>query len=424
MRRLSNCLGCVLVLVWLAAARQVAEAAAAESFPYEARVVTAGAPVRSGPAEGYYLTDTLAEGHTVEVYQQRPDGWCAIRPPETSFSWVFSRHVVPVGDGLGRIDKDNVPSRIGSNLSSQRDVTQVALREGEVVQVVDEETHDGQTWYKIAPPAGEFRWIHASQIQREGGAHDEATEADAAWKPMARSHQQSLGIAPDAGTADVHLASTNPKNPAAADPESAAASSNTENALSTAELPEEFGRRLDDLELRLSRMVVEPTATWDVGQLKSDAERLQSQAETLPERDAVQATLAKLDRFATIQQRYAQSGGNAGLLVQSAAATPTAAPNGTLAANTSGGQPGDAGRFDAVGVLRPVVSRRPGAPQFALVDERGQVVSFVTPSPDVNLQPYLGRRVGVVGTRGFMPELRRNHVVAGRVSPLESNLVR
>lgn len=423
MLRLSNRVCCLWVFVGLAAVQQSAGAAPAESFPYEARVVTAGAPVRSGPAESYYLTETLAEGHTVEVYQQRPDGWCAIRPPETSFSWVFARHVEPVGDGLGRINKDDVPSRVGSSLSNQRDVTQVELREGEVVHVIDEETHDGQTWYKIAPPAGEFRWIHASHLRREGGASDEATEADAAWRPLARSHQQLFEAAADLGNADVHLASSDLENAPAGELDPATAD-RTANAPSRAEPPEEFARRVADLELRLSRMVAEPTATWDVGQLKSDADRLMSQADTLDQHDAMQATLAKIDRFAMIQRRYAQSGGNTAPAAQNVATTPVGAPNEVLAPGAGGTQASEAGRFDAVGVLRPVVSRRPGAPQFALVDERGQVISFVTPSPDLNLQPYLGRRVGVVGTRGYMPEFRRNHVVAGRVSPLENTLVR
>ena len=82
------------------------------------------------------------------------------------------------------------------------------------------------------------------------------------------------------------------------------------------------------------------------------------------------------------------------------------------------------GPYDAVGILRPVVSRRPGAPQFALVDDRGQVLSFITPTPDINLQPYLGRRVGVVGNRGFIAEFNRSHVTAARVTPLTERLVR
>jgi len=59
-----------------------------------------------------------------------------------------------------------------------------------------------------------------------------------------------------------------------------------------------------------------------------------------------------------------------------------------------------------------------------LVDERGKVVSFITPTPDLNLKPYVGRRVGVHGKRGFMTEYRRAHVTAGRVTPLEGPIRR
>ena len=52
------------------------------------------------------------------------------------------------------------------------------------------------------------------------------------------------------------------------------------------------------------------------------------------------------------------------------------------------------------------------------------MVTFVTASPDVNLQAYVGQRIGVRGSRGFMPEYRRAHVTASRVTPLEERLVK
>ena len=55
---------------------------------------------------------------------------------------------------------------------------------------------------------------------------------------------------------------------------------------------------------------------------------------------------------------------------------------------------------------------------------KGDVVSFVTPTPDLNLKPYVGRRIGVNGTRGFMTEFRRAHVTAGRVTPIDAPLRR
>jgi uncharacterized protein YgiM (DUF1202 family) len=170
-------------------------AEAAEFVPYRARVTAASAPVHSGPGGTFYATDTLAEGETVDVYRQQSNGWCAIRPPEGSFSWVFGRHLGPVEkvetaelDGTGKsatvpktvpqtvaqIDKPDVASRIGSRLTVNRNAVQVRLKKGEVVQILGEEEIDGQTWYKIAPPAGEFRWVHSTHIQRTGPIQNEA----------------------------------------------------------------------------------------------------------------------------------------------------------------------------------------------------------------------------------------------------------
>jgi uncharacterized protein YgiM (DUF1202 family) len=428
MRRLSLCHCSLLILAWLFVLPRMAQADPPDPSCCRAHVVTAGAAVRSGPGENYYLTDTLAEGATVEVYQRRPDGWCAIRPPANSFSWVFARHVEAVGDGLGRINKEDVPARVGSNLSGERTETQVLLREGEIVSVIDEETHDGQTWYKIAPPAGEFRWIRESDIQNELDSNADAAKAGPAWRSMEQANQQSnapAGVSADAG---VSLASTTLAASAAPVQASTAgaatlAAASPDNAQPDAALPEEFGRKVADLEMQLSRMVAEPTDTWNVEQIDQNAEQLLSQAQSVAERDAVHGLLTKIDRFAAIQRRYAQANGNA-VPATPAATTPIATPQQSLTAASVTPQPDAGGQFDAVGVLRPVVSRRPGAPQFALVDQRGQVVSFVTPSPDLNLQPYLGHRVGVVGTRGFIPEFNRAHVTAGRVSPLDQNLLR
>ena len=147
--------------------------------PYEARIVTPGAPVLSGPGENYYPTDTLAQGDVVEVYRENADGWLGIRPPEDSFSWVFARHVKRLDNGLAEVEKDDVPSRIGSRVSDQRNAVQIRLKKGEVVEIIGEQSIDGETWYKIAPPAGEFRWIqsrHFAQTDRAPRAEPSTDE--------------------------------------------------------------------------------------------------------------------------------------------------------------------------------------------------------------------------------------------------------
>jgi hypothetical protein len=171
---------------------------------------------------------------------------------------------------------------------------------------------------------------------------------------------------------------------------------------------------LTGIEIRLSRMASAPVSLWNTEGLQRDANQLMSRAQTPEDRDAVQATLNKINQFAAITHRTRAPTSTA-TPVSGSPVTPVPGQ----VANAATGTP-----YDAVGVLRPVVSRRPGAPQFALVDEHGQVLTFVTPTPDMNLQPYVGRRVGVVGNRGYIAEFNRTHVTAARVTPLSDTVLR
>jgi hypothetical protein len=467
-------------------------AEAAEFVPYRAAIVTPSAVVRSGPGDSFYETDTLAESDVVEVYRQQANGWCAIRPPEGSFSWVFGRHLgtaetVALSDQsagsmsarVARVEKPDVASRIGSRLTAQRNAVQVRLKQGETVRILGEEEIDGQTWFKIAPPAGEFRWIHVSAIRSVGPipaagpdraeepapvvpalANDAAaadstgvsmvgaaggdappstsatndarypdlaatpsSDAAAAVAPQLLTQQQPLSANPVSTPEPVAVGNSwraalqpvPPAIPAAAVPGAQtplsaptpqAVTPTTSTPPPITPITGESGNAKPagthaELELRLSRAVAEPPAAWNMESLRADAQALIAAA-PVAEKPAIHATIAKIDRFASIGQRYRASNGTS--------AESLVAPDGT--------------RFDAVGVLRPVNSRRPGAPPFALVDERGQVLSFITPTAGMNLQPLVGQRIGVMGNRGYIPEFQRAHVVAGRALPVSERMVR
>ena len=68
--------------------------------------------------------------------------------------------------------------------------------------------------------------------------------------------------------------------------------------------------------------------------------------------------------------------------------------------------------MEASGRLATVISRRPEAPRWAVVDESNNVLAFVTPQPGVNLGPLVGQQVSVRGARGYMPEYKRPYLVA------------
>lgn len=440
----------------------LATATLAQQFPYEARVVVPAASIQSGPGDEFYPTDTLPEGAVVEIYHHSADGWCAIRPPENSFSWVYAGHLQKLDSTVAEVNKDDVASRIGSRLNDNRNAVQVRLKRGEVVQMIGGETIAGQTWCKIAPPAGEFRWIHSSNIrptqpQSTSTATSEivtvaastddfnasqvvTADAEQAVSPVAPVAEQETPVGEDDWRASTDPAAT--ERDSSPSPVASSATSPPIAPLQPAAslAAGELDRQLAELELRLSRAVTGPPQLWNIDVLRREAEPLLAHAQTAAERESVNVTLSKLDRFAAIERRYESRAGNVIGPVSTMATGAVPTMNGTAVgpgapptpllpspvgnSNVASATTVNGMSYDAAGILRPVVSKRPGAPQFALVDEQGRVLSFVSAAPDVNLQPYIGHRVAVAGNRGFIPEFQRAHVTAGRVTPLTAPILR
>ena len=141
------------------------------SFPYEALVLRDKAEVRSGPAFVHYATDRLDQGAVVEVYRHDPNGWCAIRPPEGSFSLIPDSVLVVEEDGLGRVTSNTAQAWVGTRLGAvEKPLWQIRLNKDEQVEILgqvswpDPEGHS-TLWYQISPPSGEFRWIQLSDLQ-------------------------------------------------------------------------------------------------------------------------------------------------------------------------------------------------------------------------------------------------------------------
>ena len=387
-----------------------------QESPYEASLIANDVYVRSGPGTEFYPTQKLQSGDTVEVYRHDPGGWCAIRPPRESFTWVASRFVKPMKDRLGEIVGSRVAARVGSSFSAIRDVVQVRLQKGEVVEIL-EVSPDGQ-WTKIAPPSGEFRWIHRKFLQTAGGdsglRRPSSASSPVVGNPFDRAVDQGRDLGPnpsyarDASRLDSPVSTLGP-------PESDFPSSQVPRVLS----PEEFATELDNLNIDLSTMVAEEPTVWEFGDLASRAQGLLMQAETAVERGRARILLTKVRRFEDIRDRYRKL--NALALHADTrnrryetASRPDARP--MRVANSS--------RFDGSGRLTRIHSPKPGAPRFALVDEQGGVQCYVTPAPGVNLQYYLGKEIGVNGMRGYVPEQRAPHVTAKHVEALNGGLLR
>src|SRR5690606_38913960 len=104
--------------------------------------------------------------YAVEVYRHDGEGWCAIRPPEASYSLVSAHQLKMIDQHTAEVASDGVVARVGSSLGEQRTAVQVMLHRGERLQVL-EPASASDPWVKIAPPRGEFRWIAARRLSRQ-----------------------------------------------------------------------------------------------------------------------------------------------------------------------------------------------------------------------------------------------------------------
>lgn len=385
-------------------------ATAEEAFPYTARIERAEAQVRSGPGEQYYTTQELKRGDEVEVYRHDPGGWCAIRPPEGSFSWVSGEFVARDDHDLGVVQGDQVLVRVGSLFGDIRDVIQVRLDRGERVEILEMKPfrvgNQVQAWYRIAPPAGEFRWVHQDDLLAEGTAPPREADPPA----PATSVDEP---APRAEPAPSRGASAPASETAAADEDLPA----PRVAVSG---PVDFRAQIDEIDLELAQIAARSPDRWDLNRVRAKAEAALARAETAVDRGYARQILSRIERFESIHERYLT-------VVEARKATDLvdrprrdSGTDVTVRAGPRSATDTAAGRFDGRGKLTQVVAPKPGAPQYALVDETGTITCYVTPAPGVNLRSYLGTEVGILGTRGYLTEQAAMHVTARQIAPLSA----
>ncbi len=349
-----------------------------DDYPYTAKVLRDQTPVRSGPTEKYYPTDLLPRGEEVEVYRHETGDWYAIRPPKGSFSWVSAAKLKLQDDNLAEVMVTGAVAYVGSRLSDARTVRQIYLEKGETLEIVGEKEFIRQEgglaerWYKILPPSGEFRWISGEHIEQRVALADRHNSFEDDPEAYAQLQHQT-GIVSGA-------------------PESLE--------------PVEKPIRMD---LQLSMIITGPLATWDFDELKMRAETELQNAPTALERGRARLVLTEIARFEALKDKTLASGENMPekSSPQVTLATPPPNPLKKIPA------------FQGVGRLTPVVSKKQGAPKFALTDVKGKVIMFVSPATGVDLRPHLGKVVGVSGARGYMPRLKKAHLSVSQVERLE-----
>ncbi|NIP85523.1 MAG: hypothetical protein GTO03_08145, partial [Planctomycetales bacterium] len=331
-------------------------------------------------------------------------------------------------------------------------------------RVVSPDNGTAETWYKIAPPRGEFRWVfgrfvvpqgiagtqaeHADPSELAGVRHrgprakDEADVAQAGGEKRADETRSIVrGVA--AEQVAIPTAAYEGDRPGIALTSAQTSSSQADEGGLVYSTTRPRGRRMsavEKLDGDLSLIVADPPAKWDFHTIRTRAQAALENSASALERGKAKELLSDIERYEQLQAGYAQidairdeteqQNRLAGVAQAAApgsatAKRPASAVPETVPATLASGATSDVdlAQFDGVGQLRPVVSRRAGAPRFALTGTAGEVLMFLTATPGVNLDQYVGQYVGLNGTRGYMPKLNQAHLTVARARPLASSIL-
>jgi len=426
--------------------------------PFEARVIADQVFTRCGAGESYYPTGVLPRDAVVEVYAQEDD-WLAIRPLKGEFSLVKASDLIHSENRIfAKIRQDDSPAYVGSQLSTRHHVVQVKLRKDEPVEILsimeirEEGTGRKEAWYRISPPAGEFRYIHRHFVEPV-----RPTSADPS--PVAQSVENSSRLA---DPTDVWQKRAQQKVLPVNFEETGSSSAEMRNAMpepaklqgietdpatskqpASAEPPEVLtSLTLLELELRLSQELIKPAENWNLPPIMEAVKAHTETGETPLERGKARLLLEKIQEFNALYERKIAATVAAKTDIRSENDLKDVAPTSEGSGSFDALNPasllksakslidpaasfnrGDFDpRYDGKGWLMPVISRTTKSkstqqytPPFALTDEDGNVLQFVSPSPGLNLRRYTRMEVGVYGQVSPLDHFTKPHLTAHRI---------
>lgn len=443
----------------------LASSAFAAEELYEAVVLDEGAVVRAGPGQRFYVTQELEPGTRVEVYRREAGDWLAIRPPEGSFSWIPEADLEMTEEpGIAEVTSDEAKSWLGSRAERiKQHKSHVSLARGERVEVLGKKQIEGadgktQLWLKIAPPAGEFRWVSSRQVRKVKRSELAKKETPQPIREITRAAAVPTDLDPVESTpvekprpprsfielTDLHPAEPEPAfavrqaaheepvvespakslspdgfvarkrhsnsadRPSTIPPRTAPSVARSDVASRGAVSPNgaaavdaatsgEVAEQLEELDVQLSLILSRDKSTWNFTPLKDKVQAIVDTAGTPADRGQARFMLDKIKRFEeAFDVRPLPEVKNV-----HAAAAKTFRP------------------YDGEGRLTQVKSSdRPAAP-YALVDDQGKRICFVTPATGMSISSHLNKRVGLYGKRGMIADLNEPHVLASRVIDLE-----
>lgn len=424
-----------------------AEGAPKVAFPYEATVETEETYVRSGPGSKYYPTGRLQKGDRVTVQRHDPGGWHMIAPPKGSFSWVPAKYVDKGPDSRGTINRNGVAALVGSFESDIRELFQRKLSQGdEVVILGEKQLHPevgkgpAELWYRIAPPRGEWRWVSGQTLSpapRDGGELIRSEPFSADGSPGSRSRSgPPLPVADDDSEFAEPLPVATDREPLRNEVPVVENSGNGDSGsikerpmvrretrgtpVTPAEVSPRSKKRLDGhleeldrLDARFRAILDKDPLEWNFDQLEQDYHHLHDDVDSPNLQQMVDTRLTRIADYRKVRAEHAAAAeASANVLRRDAELAEQQRRQEARLAGMR--QP----RFEGAGVIQKSTLNRPGAPRYVLLAPTGKVLAYLVPVPGLNLDPWVGKSVGLNGNRVAHPDLKTDLITVIRVTPV------
>lgn len=75
-------------------------------------------------------------------------------------------------------------------------------------------------------------------------------------------------------------------------------------------------------------------------------------------------------------------------------------------------------RFDGAGIVQRAAAAGTGAPAYVLVTPQGRVLAYLQPVQGLNLEPYVGKAMGIYGQRSYRRDLRVDMIIVRSLTPV------
>jgi hypothetical protein len=379
--------------------------AAAQDPIYTAVVAQDQAEVRSGATldARLYPTNRLRRGARVEVLEELPGGWLKIRPPQGSYSWINTRFVERVAPDqpnwtVNALPEVGVPVYVGSELQRGRPTVEgCKVTRGHLVRSVGPPWPDEEgSWLPVEPPPGEARYLRAEAVVRD---------AEAAAPSPSRPPLTAVTVARPGSTPAAVALAVPPATPDA--------------LWSRAQQAERSGHEAEAIDL-YQRVAQDIASTPELA--------AQARERALYLRDAQRSpTAARAPSYPTDELPPSDPAASRFYPMPSHSPPgPTvrlAPPCGTsgeaCAPGTSPPPATPAGMYSSgPGRLRRAGRQLDGKTAYVLEGGPGRLPLYVTGQTGIDLEPYVNRKVELVGPSIYRGDLRANFMAVSRVQPL------